>query len=48
MFMISGYQEGEYYYVFSTDAQFGMTTYKGLHIRKSKDVLSTGNLSERP
>lgn len=33
-------KEGEYYYVFSTDAQFGMTTHKGLHIRKSKDLVN--------
>lgn len=33
-------KEGEYFYVFSTDAQFGMTTQKGIHIRKSKDLVN--------
>jgi arabinan endo-1,5-alpha-L-arabinosidase len=33
-------KEGDYYYVFSTDAQFGITTYKGIHIRKSQDLIN--------
>lgn len=32
-------KEGDTYYVFSTDAQFGATTQKGLHIRKSTDMI---------
>ncbi|NLD25912.1 MAG: arabinan endo-1,5-alpha-L-arabinosidase, partial [Acholeplasmataceae bacterium] len=32
-------KDGDHYYVFSTDAQYGMTTQKGLHIRKSDDLL---------
>ncbi|MDE6397775.1 MAG: arabinan endo-1,5-alpha-L-arabinosidase [Clostridiales bacterium] len=33
-------KEGDTYYVFSTDAQFGSITQKGLHIRKSKDMIA--------
>ena len=33
-------KEGDTYYAFSTDAQFGATTKKGLHIRKSKDMIT--------
>lgn len=32
-------KEGEYYYIFSTDAQFGVTSQKGIHIRKTKDFI---------
>lgn len=32
-------KEGDTYYAFSTDAQFGMTTQKGLHVRKSTDLI---------
>lgn len=33
-------KDGKYYYVFSTDAQFGMITQKGIHIRKSDDLVN--------
>jgi len=33
-------KEGDYYYVFSTDAQFGVTSQKGIHIRKTKDLIN--------
>lgn len=32
-------KEGESYYAFSTDAQWGATTQKGLHVRKSDDLV---------
>lgn len=32
-------KEGDTYYVFSTDAQYGTTTQKGLHVRKSSDMI---------
>lgn len=33
-------KDGENYYVFSTDAQYGATTKKGIHIRKSADLIN--------
>src|SRR5690554_1892687 len=33
-------KENDYYYIFSTDAQFGVTSQKGIHIRKTKDFIS--------
>ncbi len=33
-------KEDDYYYVFSTDAQFGVTSQKGIHIRKTKDLIN--------
>lgn len=32
-------KEGDEYYVFSTDAQYGTTEKKGLHVRKSSDMI---------
>jgi arabinan endo-1,5-alpha-L-arabinosidase len=32
-------KEGEYFYSFSTDANFGITSQKGIHIRKSTDLI---------
>lgn len=32
-------REGEHYYAFSTDANFGVTSQKGIHIRKSSDLI---------
>ncbi len=32
-------KEGDTYYAFSTDAQYGTTTQKGLHVRQSKDMV---------
>ncbi len=33
-------KEGDYYYIFSTDAQYGITNEKGIHIRKTKDLIN--------
>lgn len=33
-------KEGDYYYAFSTDANFGVISKKGLHIRRSSDLIS--------
>ena len=40
-------KEGDTYYAFSTDANFGVTSQKGIHIRKSNDLIKWSFVERR-